>query len=103
MRPLDLAVKTHREARQTHDVHADWQVAFGEGFLDVMQHAGFFMHIRYEIEITICGLLGFAVGGFLSWPFINPVFKFSGSTYLPIIQLISYCRLWHLKPTIRVG
>ena len=56
MRPLDLAVKARRYARPIHDVHADRQVAFGEGFLEVVQRAGFFKQIlrvaQHEVEIA---------------------------------------------------
>lgn len=56
MRPLDLAVKTYRNARPIHDVHADRQVAFDEGFLEVVQHTGFFKQVlrvaQHEVEIA---------------------------------------------------
>ena len=56
MCPLDLAVKTFRNARPIHDVHADRQVAFGKGFLEFVQRAGFLLRVlrvaQHEVEIA---------------------------------------------------
>lgn len=56
MRPLNFAVKACRNARPIYDVHADRQVAFGEGFFEVVQCAGFFLQIfrvaQHEVEVA---------------------------------------------------
>ena len=58
MRPFNLLMKTFRNARPIHDVYPDRKLAFGKGFLEIIQCADFLLWVlrvaQYEVEIAGC-------------------------------------------------